>query len=115
MNPNYNFYYDLTFNLLLGLICYGSGTRQNNSEYALAGRQKIISITFTGLHDIYKPLIVNDMRIRVEAPDAVKKYVKRNESFGRSIDHTIGEGGDYITKTENNYLKGNLSPGLPTV
>ena len=22
VNPNYNFYYDLTFNLLLGFICY---------------------------------------------------------------------------------------------
>ena len=55
------------------------------------------------------------MRIRVEAPDAAKEHIKRNESFDCSNDHTRGEGGDYITKTENKHLKGHLSPGVPTI
>ena len=92
-----------------------SGIRQNNSDYALAGRQKVIPIMFTGKHDICKPLIVTDMRIRAEVPDAVKECIKRNESFDRSNDHTRGESGDYITETENKHLKGRLSLGVPTV
>ena len=70
---------------------------------------------FTGKHHIYKPLIVNDMRIHAEAPDAVKEYIKRNESFDCSNDHTRGEGGDYIMETESKHLKGHLSPGVPTI
>ena len=44
-------------------------------------------ITFTGKHDIYQPLIMNDMRIRVEARTEVTSYIKHNESFDRYGDH----------------------------
>ena len=60
-------------------------------------------------------LIVNDMRIRGEALNAIKEYIKRNESFDRSNDHKRAEGGDYITETKNKHLEGHLSPGVPTI
>ena len=44
-------------------------------------------ITFTGKHDIYQPLIMNDMRIRFEARTEVTSYIKHNESFDRYGDH----------------------------
>ena len=84
INPNYNFYYDLVFNIFLGLKCFISGIRRNNSLYALAGRQKIAPLMFVGRHHIYKQLIVNDMKIRVEAPPKVATYITLNESFSRS-------------------------------
>ena len=83
VNPMHNFIYDLLFNLLLGMKCYRAGIRRNNSTFALCGRQKVTPIMFTGKHDIYQPLIMNDMQIRVEAPTEVKSYIKHNESFDR--------------------------------
>ena len=40
-NANIQFYYDLTFNIMLGLKCYRSGIRRNNSLYSLSGREKV--------------------------------------------------------------------------
>ena len=68
INLNYNFYYDVVFNLLLGLKCFRSGFRKNNSDYAIAGQQKVAPITFIGKHIIYKSLILNDMEIHVKVP-----------------------------------------------
>ena len=48
INPNYNFYYDLVFNILLGLKCFRAGIRKNNSNYAMAGQQKVAPIIFIG-------------------------------------------------------------------
>ena len=114
-NPNYLLIYDITFNLLLGLRCFRSGIRRNNSKFALAGRQKVAPIMFVGNHIIYRDLLINDMKIRVEAPTEVKKYIEDNESFSRSGDPNRGEGGDYITENENRHLKSHLSPGVPTL
>ena len=55
------------------------------------------------------------MAIQVTAPDDVKDYIKRNESFSVSGDSCKGEGGDYITDSENRNLKSHLPPGVPTV
>ena len=115
INPNYNFYYDLVFNLLLGLKCFRAGIRKNNSDYAMAGRQKAAPIMFIGKHIIYKSLILNDMKLCVEAPAEVRNFINQNESFSRSGGPCRGEGGDYITETENKHLKSHLPPGVPTV
>ena len=72
---------------LLDVKCYRAGIRRNNSTFALCVRQKVTPITFTGKHDIYQPLIMNDMRIRVEARTEVTSYIKHNESFDRYGDH----------------------------
>ena len=63
----------------------------------------------------YNHLILNDMKIRVEAPAVVINFINQNESFSRSGDPCRGEGGDYITETENKYLKLHLSPCIPIV
>ena len=115
INPNYNFHYDLVFNLLLGLKCFRAGIKKNNSDYAMAGRQKAAPIMFIGKHIIYKSLILNDMKLRVEAPAEVRNFINQNESFSRSGDPCRGEGGNYITETENKHLKSHLPPGVPTV
>lgn len=61
VNPNYHFYFDLVFKLLLGLKCYRNGVRQNNSNYMLAGRQAVAPIMFNGKHMIYQNLLLRDM------------------------------------------------------
>ena len=63
----------------------------------------------------YNHLILNDMKIGVEAPAVVTNFINQKESFSRSGDPCRGEGGDYITETENKHLKLHLSPGIPTV
>ena len=50
INPNYSFYYDLVFNLLLGLKCFRAGIRKNNSDYVMAGWQKAAPNMFIGKH-----------------------------------------------------------------
>ena len=55
------------------------------------------------------------MKIRVEAPAEVRNFMNQSESFSRSGDPFRGEGGDYITETENKHLKSHLSLGIPTV
>ena len=81
--------------------------------FALAGRQKVTPIMFIGNHMIYRDIIANDMKIRVEAPDDIKDYILKNESFSRSGDKCKGEGGDYIMKMRTNIYKSHLSPGVP--
>ena len=100
INPNYNFYYDLVFNILLGLKCFRAGIGKNNSDYAVACQQKVAPIMFIGKHIIYKLSILNDMKIRVEVPAEVHNFINQNKSFSRSGDRCSGEGGDYITETE---------------
>ena len=99
---------------MLGLKCARSGARRNNSDFLVAGRQKAAKIMFFNRHDIYRPIIVHDMEIRVLAPPEVKNYIVQNESFSRSGDTYRGEGGDYVTETENKHLKSNLPPGVPS-
>ena len=53
------------------------------------------------------------MQIWVDAPPEVQEYIK-NESFSRSDNICCGEGGDYITETENKHIKGHISPGVPS-
>lgn len=114
-NSNYILMYDITFSVLLGLKCYRTGIRRNNSNYALAGRQKIAPLVYTGKHPIYQELLMNDMKIRVTAPEEVRNYIQRNESFSKSSDTSSGEGGDYVTEAENRNLKTHLPPGVPTL
>ena len=108
-------YYDVTFNLLLGLKCFRAGIRRNNSLFALAGHQKVAPVMFTGNHMTYCDIIVNNMQIRVEAPNDINKFIARNESFSTSGDNCRVEGGDYITEIENKHLKSHLPPGVPTL
>ena len=68
---------------------------------------------FLSKHDIYRPLVFYDMKIRAPAPKEVQKYIEQNEVFPRSGDHCRGEGGNCITETENKYLKSHLVPGVP--
>ena len=90
-NANYHLYYDVTFNLLLGLKCFRAGICRNNSLFALAGCQKVVLIMFIGNHMIFRDIIVNDMQIRVEAPDDIDKFIAQNESFLVSADYCRGE------------------------
>ena len=55
------------------------------------------------------------MKIPVEASAEVRNFINQKESFSRSGDPCRGEGGDYITETENKHLKSHFSPGIPTV
>ena len=80
----------------------------------MAGWQKAAPIMFIGKH-IYKSVILNDMKLHVEAPAEVCNLINQNESFSRSGDLCRGEGGDYITETENKHLNLHLPPGVPTV
>ena len=64
-------------------------------------------------HDIYRPILHHDMKIRTLAPPEIRSYIEENESFSRSGDSFRGEGGDYIIETENKHLKSNLPPGVP--
>jgi hypothetical protein len=66
---------------------------------------------YTGKHPIYQTLLVNDMTVRVNAPQEVKDYIAKNESFSRSGDSCRGEGAE----AENRSLKSNLPPGVPTI
>ena len=102
-NPNYILLYDLTFTIVL---------KRNNSSQASAGKQKVSPIMFWNYH-IYKSLIVNDLKIRVQAPKEVAGYISRNESFSRSVDTLCGEGGDYVTENKNRHLKSHLPPRVP--
>jgi hypothetical protein len=114
-NPNFLMWYDLVFDWLLGLYCFRSGVRRGNSEFTIAGRQKIAPIMFIQNHPIYQMIIFRDMQIRCEAPDEVRKYIESNESFSPSGDHYRGEGGDFIVENENRSLKSHLPPGVPTL
>lgn len=55
------------------------------------------------------------MLIRTNAPEQVLQYIELNESFSRSGDDCKGEGGDYVTESQNRSLKSILPPGKPTV
>ena len=112
VNPNFHFYYDLVLKYMLGTKCFHSGTRHNNFTVALAGQQKVVPIVFLGKHDIYRPFTFYDMKIRTPAPKEVQKYIEQNEAFSRAGDHCCGEGGDYVTETENKHLKSHLAPGV---
>ena len=109
INPNFNFYYDLIFTIMLGVKSYCAGIQCDNSDYAIAGCQTVVPVMFIGNHLIYQTLIINDMQIRVEAPPEVQECIIKNESFSRSGNTYHGEGGDYITETENKHVKGHKS------
>ena len=70
---------------------------------------------FINNHVIYRDLIINDMQIQIEAPEEIKTFISRNQSYSRSGDPSKGEGGDYVTENENRHLKSHLSPGLPSL
>ena len=81
----------------------------------MAGRQKAAPIMLIGKCIIYESLILNDMKMRVQAPAEVRNFINQNESFSRLADPCRAESGDYITEAENKHLKSHLSPGIPTV
>ena len=114
-NANYHLIYDLVHHYFMGIFCFRAGVRRNNSDFMVAGRQQVAPIMFIGRHRIYRKLIYRDMQTRLEAPDEVKSYIKRNESFSKSGDDTRGQGGDYVTEEENKSVKSNLPPGVPTL
>ena len=89
INPSYNFYYDLVFNLLLGLKCFRAGIRKNNSDYVMAGRRKAAPIMSIGKHIIYKSLILNGMKIRVEAPAKYATLLIKTNLFQRQVIHVV--------------------------
>ena len=55
------------------------------------------------------------MKICLEVPAELHNFINQNKSFSRSGDPCRGEGGNYITETENKHLKSHLSPGISTV
>ena len=114
-NNNYHLYYEIAFNILLGMKCFRSGIQQNNSLFALAGWQKVTPIMFKNNHVIYCDLIINDMRIQIEAPEKIETFISRNESYSRSGHPSKGEGGDYVTENENRHLKNHPSLGVPSL
>jgi hypothetical protein len=114
-NVNIPFYYDLIFTIFLGLKCFRSGVRNNNSKYMLAGRQAASLLFFVGNHRIYRQLICRDLQIRMLAPPSVAEYLQSVEAFSASGDPTKGEGGDFITENQNRTLKHHLPPGVPTL
>ena len=95
--------------------CFRSGIQQNNSLFALPGRQKVTPTMLKNKHVIYCDLIINDMRIQIEAPEKNKTFISRNESYSRSGHPSKGEGGDYVTENENRHLKNHPSLGVPSL
>ena len=63
----------------------------------------------------YKSLIVNDMKIRVQAPKEVANYISTNKLFSRSGHNLCGEVSDYVTENKNGHLKSHLPSGAPTL
>ena len=108
-NSNFNFYYDLVFNVR-------SRIRRNNSQFYVVSKQKEAYVMFFNMtwHDIYRTILRNDMKARALAPDVVNEYMAQNESFSWSWNKFKGEGGDYVTENENKHLKSNLPPGVPS-
>ena len=78
-NSNFNFYYDLVFNVR-------SRIRRNNSQFYVVSRQKEAYVMFFNMtwHDIYRTILRNDMKARALAPDVVNEYMAQNESFSWS-------------------------------
>ena len=114
INPNFNFYYDLIFTIMLELKSCCAGIQHNNSDHAIAGRQAVAALMFIGNHLIYQTLMITNMQIRVEVPPEAQ-YIMRNEPFSRSGNTCCGEGGEYITETENKHIKRHVSPGVPSI
>ncbi|CAC5402461.1 unnamed protein product [Mytilus coruscus] len=114
-NPNITMMYNIVFTFFLAMKCFRSGVRRNNSTFMLAGRQTAVPVMFIKKHTIYQNLICNDMAIRVNAPDPIKEYMEKNESFSVSGDPARAEGGDYVTENVNRALKNHLPPGVPTL
>ena len=112
-NSSFYFYFELVFNVMLGLKCFHSGAWRNNSNFLLAGRQKAGKMFFNK-HNIYRSIITNDMKCRVVAPPVAADCIAKNELFSQSGCSLRGDGGDYITENENKYLKQNLPPGVPS-
>ena len=54
INPNFNFYYDLIFTIMLGLKSYHAGIRRNNFDHAITGRWAVDPLMFIGNHLITK-------------------------------------------------------------
>ena len=113
-NNNYHLYYEIVFDILLGMKCFCSGIQWNNSLFTLAGRQKVTPLTFINNHLICRDLIINGRRVRIEAPEEIT-FISRIESYSRSGDPSNREGGDYVTENENRHLKSHLSPGVPSL
>ena len=114
VNPNFNFYYDLTFKIFVGSKCYRAGIRYNNLQHAMTGRQAIAPLMFIGNHLIYQTILLNDIKKRLEVPKEVYDFITGSKSFSRSGNEYGGEGGDYITENENKHIKGHLGSGAPT-
>ena len=49
--------------------------------------------------------MVNDMKIRVQAPKEVADYISRNQSFSKCGETLCGNGGNYVTENKNRHLK----------
>lgn len=114
-NPNIVLMYHMAFTFFLSMKCFRSGVRNNNSDYMLAGRQAAVPVMFVKRHTIYPKLICSDMSDRVSAPDEVKEYIEKHESFSSSGHFLRAEGGDYITENVNRSIKNQLPPGVPTL
>ena len=82
-NSNFHFYYDLGLNVMLGLKCFCSGVRRNNSNFFLAGGQKA-GMMFFNKQNIYRSIITYDMKCRVVAPPVIADHIAKNESFSQS-------------------------------
>ena len=78
INPNFNFYYDLIFTIMIGLKSYRAGIRCNNSDHAIGGLQTLALLMFIRNHLIYQTLIVSDMHIRIKAP-SVHESINKQE------------------------------------
>lgn len=114
-SATYIFVYDLIFHFYTAFKLFRGGVRKNNSSSMLAGRQALCPLMYAGKHPIYQKILYNDMVVRVCAPEILKEYICRNESFSATGDSTKGEGGDYLTEGENRGLKSHLPPGKPTL
>ena len=115
VNPNYNFYYDLTFSMFMAITCFRSVFTKNNSKFMLADREVASPLFYVGKHRICQNLIIRDLQVRVSAPRDVLENMTINESYSLSGDETKGEDGDYIMEHFNRVLKQHSSPGVPTL
>lgn len=95
--------------------CFRSGTRRNNSEFMLCGRQIAVPLFFIKRHTIYQSLVCNDMAYRLTSPESVKEYMEKHETFSMTGDFFRAEGGDYVTENVNRSIKNQLPPRVPTV
>ncbi|XP_053402977.1 uncharacterized protein LOC128558141 [Mercenaria mercenaria] len=112
-DKNFRFLCDATFNIVLAVFVFRSGVRRNNSKFIMAGKSKFIKLFYGFNHTYYQEIVYRDLKTRTLAPQEVKEFLEKTESFSVSGHESKGEGGDFVLEAVNGKSKRWLPPGIP--